>query len=128
MLTGRREWGAEGGAGSRCLMATGPWAPPGEEAAGQERRLPPPASGWFAGPGTESAVRSAWLLRSSGACGPGDVLTALTRREKLLEAKLKTKIVLSMIASQVFILTSLNGSSKLRFWKLLASPRSTTKI
>lgn len=48
------------------------------------------------------------------------------RREKLLEAKLKTKI-LSMITSQVLILTSC-CLFKLHFWKLLASPRSTTKV
>lgn len=55
-------------------------------------------------------------------------LTALMHREKPLEAKLKTKILLSMITSQVLILTLLCGSFKLCFWKLLASPRSTTKI
>lgn len=54
--------------------------------------------------------------------------TALTHREKPLEAKLKTKILLSMITSQVLILTLLCGFFKLCFWKLLASPRSTTKI
>lgn len=40
-------------------------------------------------------------------------LTALMHREKPLEAKLKTKILLSMTASQVLILTLLCGSFKL---------------
>lgn len=84
-----------------------------------------------------SRVRCSWeapcFLESSrdrGAAhrlGPCS-LTALMHREKPLEAKLKTKILLSMITSQVLILTLLCGSFKLCFWKLLASPRSTTKI
>lgn len=116
------------------LKATGPvGTAPGKQPLGRERRPPhPPGRGWccWALQGTESTACEKRLASLSPAepVGPGDVLTALTHREKLLETKLKTKIVLSMIASQVFILTSLNGSSKLRFWKLLASPRSTTKI
>lgn len=141
MLTGRRAqnlgvgWRRGlGGRLSACLWPQGLWAPPwGRSRWVRNHDLPTlQPRGWpcWALPGTESTACEKCLASRSPAepVGPGDVLTALTHREKLLETKLKTKIFLSMIASQVFILTSLCGSFKLRFWKLLASPRSTTKI
>lgn len=46
----------------------------------------------------------------------------------LWKLKLKTKILLETMAQVLIPVSSCAGLYKLRFWKLLASPRSTTKI